>query len=71
MDSRIKSPPYPYILLIYPHETFLFHKIKSTLKGRRFEDTKGVKRNITTELFALHTNEFKKCFQQFYEPALK
>jgi hypothetical protein len=46
-------------------------QIKSTLKGRRFEDTEGIKRNITKELLALYANGFKKCFQQFYERAQK
>jgi hypothetical protein len=35
------------------------------LKGRRFEDTEGIKRNVTKELLALHANGLKKCFQQF------
>jgi hypothetical protein len=42
-------------------------KIKSTLKGRRFEDTEDIKRNVTKELLALHANEFKRCFQQIYD----
>jgi hypothetical protein len=41
---------------------FLFPKIKSTLKGRIFENTEGIKRNVTKELLALHSNELKKCF---------
>jgi hypothetical protein len=62
----------PHILLIYPHQTFfLFPKIKSTLKGRRFEGTVNIKRNVTKELLALHANEFKKCFQQLYQQAQK
>jgi hypothetical protein len=66
-DSRIKSPP--HILLIYPQHTFSYSpKIKSTLKWR-FEDTDDIKRNVTKELLALLANEFKKCFQQFYERA--
>jgi hypothetical protein len=39
------------------------------LKGRRFEDTEEIKRNLTKELLALHANELKKCLQQFYERA--
>jgi hypothetical protein len=46
-------------------------KIKSTLKGRRIEDTDDIKKNVTKELLALLANEFKKCFQQFYERAQK
>jgi hypothetical protein len=50
-----------------PPDYFLFSKIKSTLKGRIFEDMGDIKRNVTDELLTLHANEFKKCFQQFYE----
>jgi hypothetical protein len=64
--------PLPNIFLIYPHQTFfLFHKIKCMLKRRRFENKKDRERNVTKELLALHTNEFHKCFQQFYERAQK
>jgi hypothetical protein len=41
------------------HQTpdfFLFPKIKSMLKGRRFEDTEDIKRHVTKELLALHAN---------------
>jgi hypothetical protein len=37
-----------------PPDFFLFPKMKSTVKGRRFEDTENIKIN------ALHANEFKK-----------
>jgi hypothetical protein len=57
----------PHILLIYSHQTFFsFPKIKSMLKGKRLEDTENIKGNVTKELLALHANEFKMCFQQFY-----
>jgi hypothetical protein len=60
------------ILLIYPHQTFfLFPKLKSMLKGRRFKDTEDSKRSVTKELFALHANQFRKRFQQFYDHAQK
>jgi hypothetical protein len=39
------------------------------LNGRRFGDTEDIERNVTKELLALHANELKKCFQQFYEGA--
>jgi hypothetical protein len=52
---------------MYPHQICLFPKIKSTLKGRRFEDMEDIKRNVTKELLELDANEFKKCFQRFYE----
>jgi hypothetical protein len=51
-----------YSPYLSPPGFFLFPKIKSTLKGGRFEDTEDIKRNVTKELLALHTNEFKKVF---------
>lgn len=68
-DSRINLPP-PYSPDLSPSDFFLFPKIKTMLKGRRFEDEDS-KRNVTKELFPLHANEFKKCFQQFYDWAQK
>jgi transposase len=62
---QLNYPPYSPDLS--PPDVFLFPKIKSTLKGRIFEDTEDIKRNLTKELLALLANEFKKCFQQFYE----
>jgi hypothetical protein len=46
---------------------FLFPKIKFTQKGRKFDDTKDIKRIVTKELLALNANEIKKCFQQFHD----
>jgi hypothetical protein len=56
------SSPY-----LSPPEFFLFHKIKSTLKERRLEDTENIKRNVTEQFLALRENNFKKCFQQSYK----
>jgi hypothetical protein len=41
--------------------------MKSTLKGRRHEDTEDIERNVTKELLALHANELKSASKQFYE----
>jgi hypothetical protein len=56
------SSPY-----LSPPEFFLFHKIKSTLKERRLEDTENIKRNATKQFLVLHENNYKKCFQQSYK----
>jgi histone-lysine N-methyltransferase SETMAR len=42
-------PPRPYSPDLSPPEFFLFPEIKSTLKGRRFEDTEDIKRNVTSQ----------------------
>jgi transposase len=52
--SELNNPPYSPDLS--PPDFFLFPKIKSTLKGRKFEDTEDIKRNVTNELLALHAN---------------
>jgi hypothetical protein len=47
-DSRIKSPL--HILPKYSQpDFFLFPKIKSTLKGRRYEDTEDIKKSVTKD----------------------
>jgi hypothetical protein len=51
---------HPYSTELSPPTFFLFPKIKSMLKGRRFEDTEVIKINVTKELLALHADEFKK-----------
>jgi hypothetical protein len=61
--SRIKSPIYSPDLS--PPDFFLFPIIKSTLKGRRFEDTENIKINIITKLSALNENEFKRVSNNF------
>jgi transposase len=68
---EVNRPSPPYAPDSSPPEFFLFPKIKSTLKGKRFKDTEDIKRNVTEELLELHGNEFKKCFQQFYERTQK
>jgi hypothetical protein len=61
----------PILSDLSPSDFFLFPKIKSTLKGRRFGDTEDIKRNVTKELLALHANELDKCFQLICEGAQK
>jgi transposase len=67
-ESNHHFPP-PYSSDLSPPDFFLSCKIKSMLNGRRCEDTEDIKRNVTKELLALHENEFRKYFQQFYEQA--
>jgi transposase len=59
----------PYSSELSPSDYFIFPKIKSSVKGRRFRDTEDIKRNVTKELLALHADEFENCFQQIYERA--
>jgi hypothetical protein len=38
----------------------MFPKIKSALKGRRFQDTEDIQKNVTMVLKAVPQQEFKK-----------
>jgi hypothetical protein len=49
-----------------PSVIWLFPKVKSVLKGRRFQDIEDIqKRNLTTTLKAIQQQEFQKCFRQW------
>jgi hypothetical protein len=48
-----------------PSDFWLFPKIKSALKGRRFQDTEDIKKNVTMALKAIPQQKFQKCFQQW------
>jgi len=43
----------PYSTDLAPNDFWLFPKIKSALKGRRFQDTEDIQRNVTTTLKAI------------------
>jgi transposase len=53
----------PYSPDLAPAEFFLFSKLKSTLKGRRFDTIDEIQKNSTNELFAIPKEAFKKAFQ--------
>jgi hypothetical protein len=46
-------------------QTFLFPRMKKTLKGMRFSDVDGVKENTLTALKSISCQEFQSCFQQW------
>jgi len=46
----------------------MFPKVKSALKGRRFQDIEDIqkeKKNMMAALKAVPQQEFQKCFQQW------
>jgi hypothetical protein len=47
------------------NDFWLFPKIKSILKGRRFQDIEDVQNNVMTALKAVPQQEILKCFQQW------
>jgi hypothetical protein len=55
----------PYYPDLIPNGFWLFPKIKSALKERRFRDIEDIHpKNVTTALKIIPQQEFQKCFQQ-------
>jgi transposase len=48
-----------------PADFFLFIKLKSTLKGRRFDTVDVIQKNLTNVLFAIPKEAFQKSFQSW------
>jgi hypothetical protein len=44
---------------------WLFPKMKSALKGPRFQDIEDIRKNVMTALKAIPWQEFQKCHQQW------
>jgi len=58
-------PHPPYSLDLAPADFFLFPKIKTTLKERRFQTTEEIRRNAMRELRAIIGSAFQEAFQQW------
>ncbi len=56
-------PHTPYSPNFSPGDFFLFAKLKSVLKGKRFDDLEEIKANTTRVLKALTSSDFKSCFK--------
>jgi len=50
-----------------PADLFLFPKLKTTLKGRRFQTTEEIQGNVIRELPAITESAFQKAFQNWKE----
>ena len=61
-DIRCAHPPYSPNLA--PADFFLFPKLKSTLKGRRFQTIEEIQENAIRERRAITESEFLEAFQQ-------
>jgi hypothetical protein len=55
----------PYFPHFVANDFWLFPKIKSALKGRTFQDTEDIQRNVTTALKSVPQQDLLKCFQQW------
>jgi transposase len=58
-------PQPPYSPDLAPAGFFLFPKLKSTLKGRRFDTFDKIQKNSMKELFAILKEAFQKAFQSW------
>jgi transposase len=59
----IPQPPYSPDLA--PADFFLFPKLKSTLKGRRFDTIEEINETSLRDLKALLEQEFQDCFERW------
>ena len=55
----------PYSPNLAPADFFLFPKLKSTLKGRRFHTIEEIKENSLQDLRAIPQNTFQDAFQNW------
>jgi hypothetical protein len=59
------TPQPPYWPDLAPADFFLFLKLKSTLKGRRFDTIEEIKGNSQRDLKVIQTQAFQDCFQNW------
>jgi histone-lysine N-methyltransferase SETMAR len=50
-----------------PVDFFLFPKLKSQLKGKRFQDISTIQANVTEQIRSIPKDSFKKSFRSMYE----
>jgi hypothetical protein len=62
--TALEHPPYSPELAAA--DFYLFPRLKSALKGRRFCDATDIIKNVTGELKRLVQRGFQECFQQLY-----
>jgi transposase len=58
-------PRPPYSPDLAPADFFLFQKLKSTLKGRRFHSVVEIKEKSLEDLRAIPKNAFQDCFRKW------
>ena len=64
-QETIVVPQPPYSPDLAPADFFLFPKLKSTLKGRRFQTVEEIKENSLQDLRAIPQNTFQDAFQNW------
>ena len=63
-EKQHSSDGTPYTPELAPCDFFVFAKIKSALKGTRFESVDALKAKVTQLLNSLTQNYLQHCFQQ-------
>ena len=63
LTSIVPHPPYSPDLA--PADFFLFPKLKTLLKGRRFQTIETIQENATKGLHSITENAFQEAFQQW------
>jgi len=58
-------PHPPYSLVLAPADFFLFPKLKTTLKGCRFQTIEEIQENVIRELHVITDSSFQEAFQQW------
>jgi histone-lysine N-methyltransferase SETMAR len=56
-----------YSLDFAPDDFFLYPKLKSQLKGKRFQDISTIQANVTKQIRSIPKDSFKESFQSLYE----
>jgi len=65
---NISSLPHsPYSPDLAPCNFFFFSQLKTTMKGRRFDDNEEVQANATRQMRAITKSDFQRCFRQWQE----
>ena len=64
-QETIVVPQPPYSPDLAPADFFLFPKLKSTLKGRRFQTVEEIKENSLQDLRGIPQNTFQDAFQNW------
>ena len=61
---NVKSPKWLSPDLV-PWNVWLFPKLKSPLKGKRFQTIDEIQENVTGQLMTIPTKDFAECFEQW------
>jgi transposase len=64
-QETIVVPQAPYSPDLAPADFFLFPKLKSTLKGHRFQTVEEIKEILLQDLRAIPQNTFQDAFQNW------